>query len=66
LDLSEGSLLYCSVPQRLSLKFNWLMLYKAIKLTAKSRAIHNFTPGARRNLDVSEFYGERKKRDEMR
>jgi len=57
LDLSEGALLYCSTPQRVSLKFNWLTQYKSIKLSARSRAVHNFTPGARRNLDVTEFYG---------
>ena len=36
-----------------------LLRYKSIKLSARSRAVHNFTPGARKNLDVTEFYGER-------
>ena len=56
-DLSDGALIYCSTPKRVSLKFNWLTQYKSIKLSARSRAVHNFTPGTRKNLDVSEFYG---------
>eukprot|EP00750_Incisomonas_marina_P005356 INCI13919.1.p1 GENE.INCI13919.1~~INCI13919.1.p1 ORF type:complete len:1628 (-),score=290.45 INCI13919.1:476-5359(-) len=55
-DLSDGALIYCSTPKRVSLKFNWLTQYKSIKLSARSRAVHNFTPGTRKNLDVSEFY----------